>query len=112
MSCSKVNDSRWVSLYPQFDFSAPFHQNDIVQFDKEGENDIAEEYIECIAVECSPPPTFLWLIGWYKQQSLQHSSSLTDDVVMFVSNDTQGNNETVEVEGRNYYNVTQGQEFR
>ena len=28
-----------------------------------GQNDISSEDIRCKAVECSPPPTFMWMIG-------------------------------------------------
>ena len=44
------------------------YQDDVVQFEKDGENEISDVDIECKAVECSPPPTFRWMIG-DRQQS-------------------------------------------
>jgi len=61
-----------------------------------GQNDISSEDIRCKAVECSPPPTFMWMI---------------DEVLVYYRNDTQGENQTVDVEDgartRTYYTSTE-----
>ena len=64
--------------------------------------------IECLAIECSPPPTFRWMIGqFYHKLFPLLKLYFADDVLIYYLNDTQGLNETVKVDGREYFNASQ-----
>jgi len=79
-------------------FEGAQYQGDDVVFEAGfGQNEISTVDIQCKAVECSPPPTFMWMI---------------DEVLVYYRNDTQGQNNTVEVDGRTYYTSTETLTFK
>jgi len=76
---------------------AQFQGEEVIFETGYGQNEISTVDITCKAVECSPPPTFMWMI---------------DEVLVYYRNDTQGENQTVEVDGRTYYTSTETLTFQ